>query len=346
MSSVDEIQLYKYGQININENYEPITDNKYFRLTTFPIDDKYRIFWSLYKTQLESFWKAEEIDFSNDYVDYLTLNSNEQHFIKTILAFFAASDGIVNFNITERLLSEIQIYEIRTNLIFQTMIENIHGETYSLMLNNIVKDEQEREYLFNAIINIPAIKAMKEWAYKWIESKAPISYCILAAGIIEGIFFSGPFASIFWLKLQRNQNKLFLEGLVKSNKLISRDEGIHTNGDAAMYSCIVNRIEQHIVHEMVKDAVLLTDNLNRDLIKVDMIGMNLEMMCNYVRYVADRLLVLYNYEKLFKTTNPFPFMDMIGINGKDNFFETRPDAYQSAFNKNTELFNFQRVDKF
>jgi ribonucleotide reductase beta subunit family protein with ferritin-like domain len=327
-------------------DYECLCDENYFRLTTFPIEPSFDIVWNLYKKQLESFWKAEEIDFSNDYKDYQLLSPEEQHFIKMILAFFAASDGIVNFNIRERFMNEIKVTEVQIMLGFQYMMENIHGEVYSNMLNNIVKKKDEREYLFNAIKNIDSIKNMKDWAFKWIHSKENIGYVIVAASIIEGVFFSGAFASIFWLKLMRGRNKLFMEGLVKSNKLISRDEGLHTNADAVMYSFINSKIPQNIIYEMINDAVLLTDNFHSDGIRIDMIGMNLEMMKNYVRYVSDRLLVLLGYEKLYNVTNPFHFMELIGMNSKDNFFETRPDAYQSAFNENNENWNFELTDDF
>jgi ribonucleotide reductase beta subunit family protein with ferritin-like domain len=325
---------------------EPLCDDKYFRLTTLPIDPQFQKLWDLYKKQEDSFWKAEEVDFSNDKKDFMTLDDNEKHFIKMILAFFAASDGIVNFNIGERFMNEIKVAEARIMLGFQYMMENIHGEVYSNMLNNIVEDIEERNYLFNAIINIESIKNMKDWAFKWIENKGHISYAIFAAGIVEGVFFSGAFASIFWLKLMKGKNKLFMSGLNKSNKLISRDEGMHTNSDAAMYSYIINRIPLSDVKEMITEAVNLVDQFHTDGIKIAMIGMNLDMMKDYVRYVADRLLVMFGYEKIFFKTNPFPFMELIGINSKDNFFETRVDAYQGAHNEENEGWNFETNDDF
>jgi ribonucleotide reductase beta subunit family protein with ferritin-like domain len=320
---------------------EPLCDDKYFRLTTLPLEAKFQLLWDLYKKQEESFWKAEEVDFSSDNKDYLTLSDNEKQFVKMILAFFAASDGIVNFNIRERFMNEIKVSEAQIMLGFQYMMENIHGEVYSNMLNNIVGDKEEREYLFNAIKNIESIKAMKDWAFKWIQNKSHISYAIFAAGIVEGIFFSGAFASIFWLKLMKGKNKLFMPGLIKSNKLISRDEGLHTNSDATMYSFIQNRIPIEDVREMINEAVLLVDDFHKDGIQVSMIGMNVDMLKDYIRYVADRLLVLFGYEKIYFTKNPFPFMELIGINSKDNFFETRVDAYQSAHNEDNEGWNFE-----
>jgi ribonucleotide reductase beta subunit family protein with ferritin-like domain len=325
---------------------EPLSDDKYFRLTTLPIEPQFQVLWDLYKKQEDSFWKAEEVDFSNDRKDYLTLNDNEQQFVKMILAFFAASDGIVNFNIGERFMNEIKVAEARVMLGFQYMMENIHGEVYSNMLNNIVEDSQERQYLFNAIKNIPSIKAMKDWAFRWIYNKSHISYAIFAAGIVEGVFFSGAFASIYWLKLMKGKNKLFMQGLIKSNKLISRDEGMHTNSDAALYSFIQNRIPVSDITAMITEAVELVDQFHYDGIQVSMIGMNTDMMQNYVRYVADRLLVMFGYDKIFLTKNPFPFMELIGINSKDNFFETRVDAYQGAHNEENEGWNFETCEDF
>jgi ribonucleoside-diphosphate reductase beta chain len=325
---------------------EPLCDDKYFRLTTLPIEPTFQVLWDLYKKQEDSFWKAEEVDFSNDKKDYLTLGEPEQQFIKMILAFFAASDGIVNFNIGERFMNEIKVAEARVMLGFQYMMENIHGEVYSNMLNNIVEDSAERTYLFNAIQNIQSIKAMKDWAFRWIYNKSHISYAIFAAGIVEGVFFSGAFASIFWLKLMKGKNKLFMSGLIKSNKLISRDEGMHTNSDAALYSFIQERISISDVNTMITEAVELVDQFHNDGIKVAMIGMNTDMMKHYVRYVADRLLVMFGYEKIFLAKNPFPFMELIGINSKDNFFETRVDAYQGAHNEENEGWNFETRDDF
>ena len=319
---------------------QPLTDSQYSRLTILPINPKFEIFWNLYKKQLESFWQASEVDFSGDLKDFLSLSEDEKNFIRMILAFFAASDGIVNFNIQERFLNEIKVQEAIVMLGFQYMMENIHGEVYSNMLNNIISNSEEREYLFNAIKNIPSIKAMKDWAFKWIQSKKELSYVIFAAGIIEGIFFSGAFASIFWLKMMRGKNKLFMEGLIKSNKLISRDEGMHTNSDAAMYS-FVDKLPQEEAYSMIREAIDLVDMFHRDGIKVDMIGMNIRMMDDYIRYVADRLLVLFGYEKLFLTTNPFPFMELIGLDTKGNFFETRPTEYQTAHNDINEKWNFE-----
>ena len=316
-----------------------LENEQYFRLTILPINPQFKILWDLYQKQLESMWVAKEIDFSNDFKDFINLSEPEQHFIKMILAFFAASDGIVNFNIREQFFSKIKVAEAQVMLGFQYMMENIHGEVYSNMLNNIIQNETERNYLFNAISNIDSIRMMKEWAFKWIHSKDDLAYTIFAAGIIEGLFFSGAFASIFWLKMMRGQSKLFMEGLVKSNKLISRDEGMHTNADAALYK-FVTPISQLEAHEMIDSAILLADNFHKEGIKVEMIGMNIILMNQYIRYVADRLLVLFGYEKLYNMTNPFYFMELIGLDTKGNFFETRSTEYQTVHNEINENWQF------
>ncbi len=328
-----------------NTQIDELVDESNSRLTILPINPKYEIFWNLYKKQLESFWQASEVDFSNDFKDYMTLSSEEKEFVKMILAFFAASDGIVNFNIQKRFMNEIKIQEVLVMLGFQYMMENVHGEVYSNMLNNIITNETERRYLFNAIENIESIKGMKDWAFKWIESKSSLAYLIFAAGIIEGLFFSGAFASIFWLKMMRGKNRLFMEGLVKSNKLISRDEGMHTNSDAAMYK-FVTPISNTDANQMIEEAITLVDKFHRDGIKVDMIGMNIRMMDEYIRYVADRLLVLFGYEKKYQAMNPFPFMELIGLDTKGNFFETRPTEYQTAHNDTNNNWNFELEDWF
>jgi ribonucleotide reductase beta subunit family protein with ferritin-like domain len=242
-------------------------------------------------------------------------------------------------------MNEIKIQEVLVMLGFQYMMENVHGEVYSNMLNNIITNETERKYLFNAIENIESIKGMKDWAFKWIESKSSLAYLIFAAGIIEGLFFSGAFASIFWLKMMRGKNRLFMEGLIKSNKLISRDEGMHTNSDAAMYK-FITPVPKEEAYEMITEAIELVDKFHRDGIKVDMIGMNIRMMDEYIRYVADRLLILFGYEKKYQAMNPFPFMELIGLDTKGNFFETRPTEYQTAHNDTNMNWNFELEDWF
>lgn len=328
---------------------EPVLDEANFRFTIKPINPKYEILWKLYQKQAESFWKAQEIDFSKDYDDYIKLDKDERHFIKMVLAFFAASDGIVNFNLRERFLKEIKITEAQVAYGFQLMMENIHGEVYSDMLINIIKDSSKRDKLFNAIKTIEPVKKMADWALKWITSnneRDTIGHRIIAFAIIEGVFFSGAFAAIFWLKKTRGNGKLFMEGLIKSNKFIARDEGLHTNFACALYSFIVNKVSKEEVTNMFNDAVNISYEFCKDAIKVSMIGMNLDMMFDYIKYVSDRLLVSLNYDKLYNTVNPFDFMETIGLDSKDNFFESRPDAYQTAHNDNTANWTFEITDDF
>lgn len=326
---------------------EPLLDEANFRFTIKPINKKFDILWRLFKKQEESFWKAEEIDFSQDYTDFLMLNSHEQHFVKMVLAFFAASDGIVNFNLRERFLTEIKVTEAQIAYGYQLMMENVHGVVYSDMLINIIKDEKERETLFNAIKTVPSVKKMADWALKWIESKDSLAHRIIAFAIVEGVFFSSAFAAIFWLKKNRGHGKLFMEGLIKSNRFISRDEGLHSNFACALYSFIVKRVPEEEVYEMFKDAVGISAEFAKDAIKVDMIGMNMDMMIKYIEHVSDRLLVSLGYKKLFNSTNPFDFMETIGLLAKDNFFENRPDAYQMAYNeKNTADWTFTVLEDF
>lgn len=326
---------------------EPLLNNDNFRFTVKPINPQYEIFWKLYKKQQECYWTAEEIDFSKDYDDFLTLTLDEQHFIKMVLAFFAASDGIVNFNLRERFLTEIKITEAQIAYGFQLMIENIHGEVYSDMLINIVRDPTERETLFGAIKTIDSVKKMSDWALKWIESDKSIGHRLIAFSIVEGVFFSGAFAAIFWLKKQRGKGKLFMEGLIKSNRFIARDEGLHTNYACAMYSFVKNRVSASDVIEMFKEANEISKYFTEDAIKCKLIGIDIDLMTQYVNYVSDRLLVMLKYEKIYNVQNPFDFMETIGLLAKDNFFENRPDSYQKSHNEDNKLkWEFKRLQDF
>lgn len=330
-----------------NVTEEPILCEDTFRLALLPLNTKYQILWDSYKNQLNCFWKAEEIDMSKDYDDFCTLNKDEQYFVKMVLAFFSQSDGIVNFNLRERFMKEIKVTEAQTAYTFQMMMENIHSEVYSLMLLNLIKDIRERDLLTDSIKTVSAIKKIADWAFKWIESSHSIAHRIIAFAIVEGVFFSSAFAAIFWLKKIKSDNKYFMQGLVKSNKFISRDEGLHTDYACALYSFIVNRVPKEDVHTMFDEAVKISQEFSRDAIKIEMIGMNADLMDQYVKYVADRLLVMLDYDKLYSATNPFPFMDTISLTTKDNFFETRPDAYQSAYNeKNTANWEFKILSDF
>lgn len=313
---------------------ENITDNSISRYTAKPIDPKYEKIWKLYKKQQEVYWTAEEIKYTaKDTDDFNSLKQEEQYFLKKVLAFFASSDGIVNYNLRERFLKEFTPYEVLTAYTYQMMMEGIHGEVYSDLIINIIKDETEREQLLNTFKELCPVKKMMDWAFKWIHSQEHISVRLVAFAVVEGIFFSGMFASIFWLKKQRGNGSLFLEAIVKSNRFISRDEGLHVEFACTLYQHIINKIPQNQVYEIIKEANDISIEFMKDAIQCDMIGMNLNLMNQYINCVSDRLLVMLGYEKLYNAKNPFDFMDTISLHNKDNFFENRPDAYQSAFNE-------------
>lgn len=309
---------------------EPLLDEKNVKFTIHPI--QYPNFWKMYKKQQDAYWRAEEIDFSRDADDLKSLTPEEQHFVKMILAFFASSDGIVNFNLRERFLSEIKITEAQVVYGWQLMMESIHGETYSLMLDNIVKDKEERDHLFNAITTIDSIKLMADWAFKWIDSSETFAHRVIAFACVEGIFFSGAFAAIFWLKKYRSKGKDMMSGLMKSNHLISRDEGMHTTFACMLYAMVVNKLSEKTIHEIVSNAVEISKSFVKDAIRCDMIGMNLDLMNEYIEYVGDTLLVMLGHKKKYFTENPFDFMESIGLLNKTDFFGARPTEYQSAYN--------------
>ena len=312
---------------------EPILDEKNERLTVFPI--QYKDIWDLYKIQEAAFWKAEEIDFSRDYDDFENkLSSDEKYVIKMILAFFAGSDGLVNLNLRKRFLNDIKIMEAQVAYSFQMMMEGIHGEVYSLMLDNIVKDPVEKDKLFNAIKTIDSVKLITEWGQKWIDSDKSFGYRLIAFAIVEGVFFSSAFATIFWLKKFRGGGKQFMNGLIKSNDFIARDEGMHANFACLLYSHIKNKVQQKEVFEMFDEALQISKNFARDTIRCQLLGLNSEEMEKYLEYICDRLLVSLGYVKKYNTENPFDFMETIGLNKKTNFFEARPTEYQSAYTNN------------
>ncbi len=318
---------------------EPILDPSNRRFTIYPLDPKYTRIWELYQQQLSAFWKAQEIDFSKDYSDFQTLSESEQHFIKSILAFFANSDGIVNFNLSTRFLQDIQVMEAINCYSFQMAMENIHGESYSLMLDNLVRDPNEKLLLFNAFKTIKSIKMLSDWAFKWIESSESFAKRLIAFAVVEGVIFSGAFASIFWLKYRKSNGKNILSGLIKSNEFIARDEGLHTIFACELYSHIVNKLSRKEVVEIVRDGVSCTETFMTDALPVKLLGMNDIDMCQYIKFVADRLIVQLGYQPEWNVTNPFDFMETIGMTSKTNFFESRPTEYQSAymFNQNTKL---------
>ena len=346
-SEINKLQM-QLDMVN-NELYldEPLLNKNNFRYTIKPYDKQYEILWQLYKKQESAFWTAEEIDFSKDYDDFLTLSKDEQHFVEMVLAFFASSDGIVNLNLRERFLQEIQIVEAQGAYGFQLAMEFIHGEIYSDMLINIVKDENKKKELFGAISNVQSIKKISDWAIKWVSSDDCFAQRLIAFAIVEAVFFSGAFAAIFWLKHTRGTNKLFMEGLIKSNKFISRDESLHAMFACALYSFVNNKPPLNVVHDMFKEAVEISNEFTNDAIQVKLLGISNKSMNEYIKYVSDRLLVMLGYEKMFNASNPFDFMETIGFISKDNFFETRPDAYQKAHNEeNKEKWQFTIIDDF
>jgi ribonucleoside-diphosphate reductase subunit M2 len=291
---------------------------------------------------MASFWTAEEIDFSRDYDDFLKLNNNEQHFIKMILSFFAASDTIVNINIGERFVQEVQIREAIIAYDFQKMIENIHSETYSLQIDNIIRDEKEKEKALDAIKNYPCIKKKADWAYKWIESTDSYAHRLIAFAIVEGIFFSGAFCAIYWIK-KRN----LMPGLCDSNELISRDEGMHTSFACLIYSTFEKKVDEDIVHSIFKEAYEIEREFICDSLPCSVLGMNSDLMSQYIRFIADGLLVSLGYNKIWNDINPFDFMESISMEGKTNFFESRPTQYQKASVLNTGRDNsFTLTDDF
>jgi ribonucleoside-diphosphate reductase subunit M2 len=316
-----------------NSSYEPLLDPENSRLTMFPI--KYPDIWDFYKKSIASFWQSNEIDFSKDYDDFVKLSSDEQHFLKMTLAFFAASDGIVNFNLRERFTKDVKIQEALVCYDFQVFMENIHSEIYSLMLENLIKDPIEKEKMFNAVSTVPCIELMKNWSFRWIEDKeSSFAHRLLAFALVEGVFFSGSFASIYWFKLFNNKGKAIMPGLVMGNNFIARDEGLHTDFACLLYNKLNNKLSYETVKSIVKEAVEISQNFMTESLPVKLIGMNSDLMKSYIEYVADRLVVSIGYEKIYNSKNPFPFMETISMIGKVNFFESRSDSYQLSKNAN------------
>ena len=303
---------------------EPILKENKDRFVMFPI--KHHDLWEWYKKCEASFWTAEEIDLHQDLTDWSTkLNDDEKFFIKHILAFFAASDGIVNENLAENFVNEVQYSEAKFFYGFQIMMENIHSETYSLLIDTYVKDDAEKDKLFNAIETFPAIKKKADWALKWIESDSFAERLIAFAGV-EGIFFSGAFCSIFWLK-----KRGLMPGLTFSNELISRDEGVHCDYAVHLHNNhLVNKVPKERITQILTDALDIEKEFITESLPVSLIGMNAKLMTQYLEFVTDRLLVELNCDKVYNATNPFEFMDMISLQGKTNFFEKRVSEYQKA----------------
>lgn len=311
---------------------EPILQENKDRFVLFPI--QHQDIWEMYKKAEASFWTAEEIDLSPDIQDWENkLNNDEKHFIRHVLAFFAASDGIVNENLAVNFMSEVQWPEARCFYGFQIMIENIHAETYSLLIDTYIKDQKDKNYLFNAVETVPCVGKKAEWALRWI-SNGSFAERLIAFAAVEGIFFSGSFCSIFWLK-----KRGLMPGLTFSNELISRDEGLHCDFACLLYSKLKNQLPVAQVTDLITSAVKIEHEFVREAIPVKLIGMNADMMCQYIEFVADRLLVSLGCPKFYNATNPFDFMEMISLQGKTNFFEKRVAEYQKAGVRSTKTDN-------
>jgi ribonucleoside-diphosphate reductase subunit M2 len=290
----------------------------------FPIQDQE--IWQMYKKQIDCFWRAEEIDLSKDVVQWDKLDEKEKYFISMILAFFAASDGIVLENLASRFMGEVQLSEARAFYGFQIAMENIHSETYSLLIDTYIKDREEKQTLFKAIDNFPCIKKKADWAIKWINDKrSSFATRLIAFACIEGIFFSGAFCSIFWLK-----KRGIMPGLTFSNELISRDEALHTEFAILLYSKLSKKVSKSRINEILKEAVEIEKEFICDALPCRLIGMNSDLMCQYIEFVADRLSVQLGNDKIYNAKNPFDFMEMISIEGKTNFFEKRVAEYSLA----------------
>tara|TARA_B000000557_G_scaffold117023_1_gene94817 strand:+ start:651 stop:1631 length:981 start_codon:yes stop_codon:yes gene_type:complete len=304
------------------------------RYVMFPLTDQ--SIWQMYKKMMDCFWRAEEIDFSDDLNHWKKLNSDEKHFIKMVLAFFAASDGIVLENLGMRFMSEVQLPEARAAYGFQLMMENIHSETYSLLIDTYIKNEDEKLKLFKALDNFPCIKKKADWAIKWInDNRSGFATRLIAFACVEGIFFSGSFCAIYWLK-----KRGLMPGLTFSNELISRDEGMHTDFAVLLFHKLNNKPKKQKIHELFKEAVSIEKEFICDALPCKLIGMNSKLMAQYIEFVADRLLVQLGYPKIWDTNNPFDFMEMISLDGKTNFFEKRVGDYSlSSEAKSDDVFN-------
>ncbi|MCC7231914.1 MAG: ribonucleotide-diphosphate reductase subunit beta [Bacteroidia bacterium] len=292
------------------------------RFVLFPI--KYPEIWEMYKKSEQSFWTAEEVDLHTDLKDWERLTPDEKHFIKHVLAFFAASDGIVNENLAVNFMREVQLPEARCFYGFQIMMENIHSEMYSLLIDTYIKDTTEKKRLLNAIDTVPCVQKKAEWALRWINSPS-FAERLIAFAAVEGIFFSGSFCSIFWLK-----KRGLMPGLSTSNEFISRDEGMHCDFACLLYNMLENKLDKSKVTRIITDAVACEHEFVTDALPVSLIGMNAKLMCQYIEFVADRLLVALGCEKVYNSSNPFDFMEMISLQGKTNFFEKRVSEYKKA----------------
>ena len=313
---------------------EHILEENKSRFVMFPI--KYHDIWEMYKTAEHSFWTAEEIDLAQDLTDWNDkLNDDEKHYIKNVLAFFAASDGIVNENLAENFLKEVQYAEAKSFYGFQIAMENIHSETYSLLIDTYIKDEDEKDRLFNAIDTVPSVKKKADWALKWIDSDS-FAERLIAFAAVEGIFFSGSFCSIFWLK-----KRGLMPGLAFSNELISRDEGLHCEFACLLHNKHVqNKVSQEKITQIIIEAVEIEKEFVTDSLPVSLIGMNSKLMQQYIEFVADYWLVELGCKRVYNTDNPFDFMDMLSLQNKSNFFEKRTSEYQKPKDREIDFTSF------
>jgi ribonucleoside-diphosphate reductase subunit M2 len=306
---------------NISEHLLTPDDN---RFVMFPI--KYDDIWQMYKKQVDCFWRAEEIDLTKDLKHWESLTQEEQYFISMILAFFAASDGIVLENLALRFMNDVQVSEARAFYGFQIAMENIHSQTYSLLIETYIKNNEEKNKLFNALENFSCIKRKADWAQKWIkDNRSSFATRLIAFACVEGIFFSGAFCSIFWMK-----KRGLMPGLTFSNELISRDEALHCEFAVLLYSKLVNKVKKSRVHEIIKEAVEIEMDFICEALPCRLIGMNSQMMTQYIQYCADRLCIQLGYDKIYNVSNPFDFMELISLEGKVNFFERYNDSYALA----------------
>jgi ribonucleotide reductase beta subunit family protein with ferritin-like domain len=318
---------------------EPLLTPDDKRFVAFPI--QYNDIWEMYKKQVDCFWRAEEIDLSKDLDDWKKLTADEKHFVSMILAFFAASDGIVLENLASRFMSDVQVSEARAFYGFQIAMENIHSETYSLLIETYINDKLEKDKLFNALDHFPCIKKKSDWAQKWIkDNRSGFATRLVAFACVEGIFFSGAFSSIFWLK-----KRGLMPGLTFSNELISRDEALHTEFAVLLYDKLENKLKKSKVHEIIREAVEIETEFICDALPCRLIGMNSMMMTQYIQFVADRLCVQLGYDKIYNVTNSFDFMDMISLESKTNFFEKRVSEYALA-DKTVDETTFDFSDDF
>lgn len=303
---------------------EPLLNPCDERFVMFPI--QYADIWDLYKKQVDCFWRAEEVDLSKDLIDWAKLNGDEQKFISMVLAFFAASDGIVLENLALRFMGDVQVAEARSFYGFQIAMENIHSEMYSLLIDTYIKDKHEKEMLFHATANFPCITLKADWAKKWIgDNRSSFAARLVAFAAIEGIFFSSSFASIYWIK-----KRGLMPGLTFSNELISRDEALHTEFAILLYSKLQTKLTKKRIHEIIKDAVDIEKEFITEAIPCRMIGMNATLMTQYIEFVADRLCVQLGYDKIYNSSNPFDFMELISVESKVNFFERTNSEYALA----------------